>query len=91
MKYTHFTLEDTAKITKYAAPCRNTAAAKHFAKDFPSLGESTVSLFKKQYQAHLKKVGSEEEITQLGRPLTLGNLDEKVQQYIRALKKLALL
>ena len=55
-----------------------------------------MSLFKKQYQAHLKKVGSEEEITQLakkrrGRPLTLGNLDEKVQQYIRALKKLALL
>ena len=49
-------------------------------------------LFKKQYQADLKKVGSEEEITQLakkkrGRPLTLGNIDEKVQQYIRALRK----
>ena len=48
-------------------------------------------LFKKQYQADLKKVGSEE-ITQLakkkrGRPLTLGNIDEKVQQYIRALRK----
>ena len=49
-------------------------------------------LFKKQYQADLKKVGSEEEITQLakkrrGRPLALGNQDEKVQQYIRALRK----
>ena len=49
-------------------------------------------LFKKQYQTDLKKSGSEEEITQLakkkrGRPLSLGNLDEKVQQYIRALRK----
>ena len=45
----------------------------------------------KQYQADLKKVGSEEEITQLtkkrGGPLTLGNFNEKVQQYIRALRK----
>ena len=65
---------------------------KHFAKEFPTLGESTVCLFKKQYQADLKKVGSREEITQLakkrrGKPLTLGNLDEKVQQYIKALRK----
>ena len=65
---------------------------KHFAKDFPSLGESTVRLFKKQYQADLKKVGSEEEITQLakkrrGRHLALGNQDEKVLQYIGALRK----
>ena len=49
-------------------------------------------LFKKQYQAELKKVQSEEENTQLakkkrGRPLTLGYLDEKVQKYIRALRK----
>ena len=98
-KYTHFTLEDRAKITKYAAQCGNTAAVKRFSKEFPSLGESTVRLFKKQYQADLKKVGSEEEITQLakkrrGRPLALGNLDEKVQQivqHIRALEKLTLL
>ena len=31
----------------------------------PNLGESTVRLFKKQYQTDLKKAGSEEEITQL--------------------------
>ena len=65
---------------------------KHFAKEFPTLGESTVRLFKKQYVADSKKVGPDEEITQLakkkrGRPLTLGNLDEKVQKYIRALRK----
>ena len=91
-KYTHFTPEARAKIAKYAAQCGNAATVKHFAKDFPTLGESTVRLFKKQYQADLKKVGSEEEITQLtknrrGRPHTLGNLDEKVQQYIKALRK----
>ena len=86
------TAEDRAKIAKYAAQCGNIVAVKHFAKEFPSLGESTVHLFKKQYQADLNKVGSEEEFTQLtkkrrGSPLTLGNLDEKVQQYTRALRK----
>ena len=49
-------------------------------------------LFKKQYQADLKKVGPGEEKTQLAkkkrwRPLTLGDLDDKVQQYIKALRK----
>ena len=44
------------------------------------------------FQADLKKVGLEEEITQLAnkkrrRPLTLGNLNEKAQQYIQTLRK----
>ena len=65
---------------------------KHFSKDFPNLGESTVRLFKKQYRADLKKAGSKEEITQLtkkkrGKSLVLSKLDEKIQQYIRALGK----
>ena len=77
---------------KYAAQCGNAATVKHFAKELPTLGESTVRLFKKHYQVDLKKVESEEEITQLtkkrrGRPLTLGNLDKKVQQYIKAFRK----
>ena len=83
-KYTHFIPEARATIAKYAVQCGNTAAVKHFAEEFPTLGENTVCLFINQYQADLKKVASEEEITQLtkkkrGRPLTLGNLDEKVQ------------
>ena len=50
-----------------------------------------MGLCKKQYQADPKTVGSEE-IKQVakkrrGRPLTLGNLDEKVQQYITAFRK----
>ena len=78
-KYTNFIPEDRARIAKYTAQCGNAAAVKHFAKEFPTLEQSTVCLFKKQYQADLKKVGSEEEITQLakkkrGRPLTLGSL-----------------
>ena len=48
-KYTLFTPEDRVKIVKYTAQCGNTAAVKHFDKEFPSLGESTVRSFKKQY------------------------------------------
>ena len=48
-KYTHFTPEARAKIATYAAQCGNATAVKHFTKDFPSLGESIVCLFKKQY------------------------------------------
>ena len=49
-------------------------------------------LFKKQYVKELKNVGPEEEITELmkkkrGRPLILGDIDEKVQLYIKALRK----
>ena len=47
--YTLFTPEDRVKIVKYTAQCGNTAAMKHFDKEFPSLGESSVRSFKKQY------------------------------------------
>ena len=54
--------------------------------------ELLLRILKKQYQADLKKAGSEEEITQLtkkkrGKPPALDKLDEKIQQYIRALGK----
>ena len=54
-KYTHFTPELRAKIAKYAAECANTATVRHFSKEFPKLGESTVRLFKKNYEAELKE------------------------------------
>ena len=49
-------------------------------------------LFKKQYQAEVQRKGCSEEISSLpkkkrGRPLTLGELDGKVQQYLRSLRK----
>ena len=83
-KYTHFTPEQRAKIAKYAVQCGNMAATRHFSQEFPTLGESTVRVFKKQYQEEIKKKGTEEEISSLpkkkrGRPLTLGEFDNKVQ------------
>ena len=64
-KFIHFTPEARSRIAKYAAQCRNTAAVKHFAKEFPTVGDSTVHLF--MYQAEVKKAGSEEEITQIAK------------------------
>ena len=62
-----------------------------FSKEFPTLGESTVRLFKKQYEAKVRRIGPEQEISHLpkkrGRPLTLGELDGKVQQYVRSLRR----
>ena len=80
-----------AKIAKYAAECGNTATVRHFSKEFPTLGESTVRLFKKQYEAELRRIGPQQAISHLpkkkrGRPLTLGELDGKVQQYVRSLR-----
>ena len=91
-KYTHFTPEQRAKIGKYAAEYGNTASVRHFSKEFSTLGESTVKLFRKGYEAELRRKGLEHEISHLpkkkrGRPLTLGDLDGKVQQYLRALRR----
>ena len=89
-KYLHFTPVARASIAKHDAQCENTAAVKHFAKVFSTLGESTVHLFMKQ--ADLKKVESEAKTTQLAkkkrrRQLSHRKVDEKVQQYIGALRK----
>ena len=87
-KYTHFTPEQRAKIGKYAAEYGNTASVRHFSKEFSTLGESTVRLFRKGYEAELRRKSLEHEISHLpkkkqGRPLTLGDLD----QYLRALRR----
>ena len=88
-KYTHFTPDQRAKIGRHAAEFGNASTVKRFKDEFPTLGESTVRQFKERYKAELKK--SPEQVTQLpskklGRPLTLGMLDSKVQQYIRSLR-----
>ena len=36
--------QQRAKIAKYALECGNTAAVRHFRKDFSFLGECTVSM-----------------------------------------------
>ena len=64
-KYTHFAPEQRAKIAKYAGECGNTATVRHFSKKIPTLGESTVRLFKKQYEAELRGIGPEQAISHL--------------------------
>ena len=64
-KYTYFTPDAKARIAKYAAESWNSAAVRHFSWEFPSLGESTVRLFKKQYLKELKTVGPDEQIVEL--------------------------
>ena len=83
-KHTHFAPEQRVKIAMYTAECGNTATVRHFSGEIPTLGESTVRLFKKQYEAELRRIGSEQAISHLpkkkrGRPLTLGELDGTVQ------------
>jgi hypothetical protein len=56
------------------------------------LGESTVRLFKRQYLGALKKCAVDGEVKTIpskkrGKPLALGQLDEDVQKYVRALRK----
>ena len=47
VEYTHFTSKQKARVGKYAAESGRVSALGHFKKEFPSLEESTVRLFKK--------------------------------------------
>ena len=81
-------------IGKHAAENGNISAQK-FKSSFPDLGESTVRLFKKKYLEAVKQRAAQGDSSsaisipskRMGRPLTLGDLDPKVQQYIRALRQ----
>ena len=87
-------LEQKARIGKYAADHRTTNAMRHFTKDFPNLHESTVRGWKsvylkevgKQVKASVKDVSVERlPEVQLGRPLLLSNqLDRQVRDYLNA-------
>ena len=88
-KYTTFNPEDRADIGRYAAENGNAATVRKY-----GVGESMVRLFKKKYldelRARVKKQDSEP-VTAIamgrrGRPLLLGELDQKVQVYIKALR-----
>ena len=97
--YTAFTAEQRAAIGKFASENGNAAAVEKFKDNFEGgkLRESTVHLFKKRYVKELKKAKRSEtpsglEVTKIasrkrGCPLTLGEVDTKVQAYIKALRK----
>ena len=87
-KYTTFNDEQRARVGKYAAENGNTAALRKFRSEIPSLGESTVRFFKKRYLDELR-VSSGAAVTTIaskkrGRPLTLGDVDDEVQKFIKA-------
>ena len=94
-RYTSFTDEDRAAIGKHAAENSNASALKKFKGTFPDFGESTVRLFKRKYLEAVKQrkaQGDSSCITSIpskrkGRPLTLGDLNIKVQQYDRTLRQ----
>ena len=88
-KYTvRFSPEDRAQIGKYAAENGNAAVVRKY-----GVGESTARLFKTKYLAALcaqMKNGDSEPVMAIapgrGRPLLLGELDKKVQAYVRAVR-----
>ena len=94
-RYTSFTDKDRAMIGKHAAENGNLSAQKRLKSSFPDLGESTVRLFKKKYLEAMKQRTSQGDSSpvvslpskRMGRPLTLGALDPKVQRYMRALRQ----
>ena len=82
--------EDRAAIGKYAAENGNASAQKHFKKKFPELGEGTVRSFKQKYLSLIANSGNSS-ITSIptkcmGRPLALGDFDQEVQKYMKALR-----
>ena len=81
--YNKFTASERFKIGKYASENGPTNAVRTFQKDFPKLRESRAREFRKKYEAMLKnsKDNSPQKVLELekrGRPLLLGNVDEKV-------------
>ena len=84
-----YTAVQRYRIDKYASENGSTNAARKFQKDFPSLKESTVREFRKKYQKMLKENKNENqspkkalELEKQGRPLMLGNVDEKARFHI---------
>ena len=87
--YTKYTAVQRYKIGKYASENGSTNAGRKFQKDFPNLKESTVRVFRKKYQKILKTNKNENqspkkalEVETRGRPLMLGNVDEKARFHI---------
>ena len=81
------------KIGRHAAENGNTKAVRHFKTTMQlTVSESTVRRFKKLYFVALREHnGDPSKVTEIrhanrGRPLKLGELDDRVQQYIRKLR-----
>jgi hypothetical protein len=92
--YTKYSDKNRVAIGSHAAENGNSKALKRFKGSFPHLTESTVREFRMKCLAAVKKKGAQGDTSpvtslpcrRMGRPLTLGELDTEVQQYIRALR-----
>ena len=86
--YTKYAAVQRYGIGKYASKNGSMNAVRKFQKDFPSLKESTVRKFCKKYQTMLKENNENQspkkalELEEQGRPLMLGNVDEKARFHI---------
>ena len=84
--------EIRTKIGRFAADNGNKRAVERFSRELQRpLSESTVRGFKKAYYSELKKVKDPDKVQELlhgarGKPNKLGDLDQKVQAYIRKLR-----
>ena len=78
-------------IGKYSSINGATAAVRKFKKSHPhlKLGESTARSLQKKYEELLKSKSGKTELTKLkrGRPLMLGSVDEKVQNFLTILRR----
>ena len=87
-RYTNFSDTDRAEIGRYAAEYENATAQWHFKAKFPDLGGSTVRSFKTKYLATIARGETVSKIPskKTGRPLTLGEMDGDVQNYVKSLR-----
>ena len=91
--YQRFSNEDRFAIGKYAAVDGPMATVRKFKPKFPHLKESTVRTSRDKYRNTLKRSrGSSSPVKKLatmtrGRPLMLGKLDEKVKNFLLALRR----
>ena len=81
-----------AKMDRFAAENGNKRAVEKFSRELKRpLSQNTVRGFKKAYYSELKKVKDPDMISELmhgarGRPVKLGDLDQKLQVYISKLR-----
>ena len=93
-KYVQYSDQDRYKIARYASDHGSRSAARNFQTRYPNLNESTVRGFLKKYKQKraAERAGMEKPTQTIapnkrGRPILLGHIDEKVQTFLRALRK----
>ena len=87
-KYSHqkYSVEDHFKIGKYASENRATAAVRKFKNSYPDMKESTVPVFKSNYEEELKKAKQQSRTMTKALPekkKKRASIDQMVQDYLK--------